>query len=117
MRFVIHAVAFLVVIGLGFWAYHENYKTQAALAKTESFDLRISNAHTRLSVLRAEWAYLNRPDRLRNLVEMNYDRLELMPLNYRQFHDLDGARPLPYPAGRKIGVEQAVEVSRAETTP
>ncbi len=117
MRFVIHAVAFLVVIGLGFWAYHENYKTQAALAKTESFDLRISNAHTRLSVLRAEWAYLNRPDRLRNLVEMNYDRLELMPLNYRQFHDLDGARPLPYPAGRNIGVEQAVEVSRAETTP
>jgi hypothetical protein len=85
MRTVFYILAVLGVIALAFWAYRENYATQAALAETRDLRQDIRAAHTRLSVLRAEWAYLNRPDRLRDLADINFDRLGLLPLHPRQF--------------------------------
>ncbi len=84
--FVLTAVA---VIGLAFWAYRENYETQEALARTEALQRDIGDARARLAMLRAEWAYLNRPDRLRDLAELNFDRLGLLPFAPEQFGSID----------------------------
>ena len=43
----------------------------------------------RLSILKAEWAYLNRPDRLTELVDLNFDRLQLVPLRASNFLEVD----------------------------
>jgi hypothetical protein len=66
------------VIGLGFWAYRENYATQAALRGLSDLQDEIADLRDALSVQRAEWAYLNRPDRLRELATVNFDRLGLL---------------------------------------
>jgi hypothetical protein len=85
MRSVLYVLSFLGLIALGFWAYRENYATQAALKEVEALQRQIVGLREALSVQRAEWAYLNRPDRLRELTTANYDRLGLLPMEPSQF--------------------------------
>ena len=52
----------------------------------------ISYTQERLSVLKVEWAYLNRPDRLRALADLNFKNLKLIELNTKHFGDLVNIR-------------------------
>lgn len=85
MRVLIYMLTFAAVIGLGFWAYKENYATQQALKDVSMLNSEIADLREALSIQRAEWAYLNRPDRLRELSTINFDRLGLLPLEPEQF--------------------------------
>ncbi len=85
MRTLIYGMIALAVMGLAFWAYQQNYTTQAALRETQAVRADMARLRDRLTVLRAEWAYLNRPDRLRDLANLNFDRLKLFPLAPEQF--------------------------------
>lgn len=85
MRALVYLLTFASVIGLGFWAYTENYATQQALKDVARLNAEIADLRDALSIQRAEWAYLNRPDRLRELSTINFDRLGLLPLEPEQF--------------------------------
>ncbi|SFR12866.1 cell division protein FtsL [Poseidonocella sedimentorum] len=89
MRGFLYVLAALVVMGLAFWVYHENYETKRALEQAQRLQREIGQTRERLGILRAEWAYLNRPDRLRALTEINFDRLGLLPLRPDQFGRID----------------------------
>ena len=80
MRGLLYLLSALMVVGLGFWAYNENYATQESIREVRDLNRQIGEAHARLRMLNAEWAYLNRPDRLRDLADLNFDRLGLLPL-------------------------------------
>jgi hypothetical protein len=95
MRPLVYIFSFLVLIGLGAWAYRENYATQAALRDVDRLQSDIAALRAALVVQRAEWAYLNRPDRLRELVTLNFDRLGLLPMQPTQFAE---PRDIAYPA-------------------
>lgn len=98
MRTLLYILSFAALIGLGFWAYQENYRTKQIVNETERLQQNIANARARLGVLRAEWAYLNRPDRLRELAELNFSALSLMPMTPDQFGRTDQVDyPMPEP--------------------
>ncbi len=85
MRSLLYVLTGLGFLGLGFWAYRENYRTQGELAEVRRLQAEIGEMREALSVLNAEWAYLNRPDRLRELADINFERLGLLPFGPRQF--------------------------------
>ena len=89
MRSFIYTLTFACLVGLAFWAYQENIKTKNAISQTEKLQKEIGFYRARLSILKAEWAYLNRPDRLTELVDLNFDRLQLVPLRASNFLDVD----------------------------
>ncbi|MGB3314777.1 MAG: cell division protein FtsL [Albidovulum sp.] len=95
MRSLIVVLTAAAVMTLVFWAYRENYRTQAELAEIRELQSEIGQLRENLGVLRAEWAYLNRPDRLRELADINFERLGLLPLEPRQF---GGVSEVRYPA-------------------
>lgn len=108
MRTFLYILTVLSVIGLAFWAYHENYKTQEALAEVQDLRRDIGANRERLAVLRAEWAFLNRPERLRDLAELNFPRLGLMPFLPEQFGRVD---QISYPAPPVIEFTDPVDLS------
>lgn len=89
MRSFIYSITFACLVGLAFWAYQENIKTKNVIAHTEKLQKKIGMTRARLSILRAEWAYLNRPDRLIELVDLNFSRLHLVPLRATNFLEVD----------------------------
>jgi hypothetical protein len=107
MRVLIYMLTFAAVIGLGFWAYKENYATQQALKDVSKLNSEIADLREALSIQRAEWAYLNRPDRLRELATINFDRLGLLPLEPEQF---GMSSQIAYPAP-EIEIPQASAVT------
>ncbi len=113
MRSLLYVLTALGVLGLAFWAYRENYATQETLAQTQSLQNRIGRARQRLGVLHAEWAYLNRPDRLRELADLNFGRLGLLPLRPDQFGRVDEVT-YPRPPMAPLEISNGVDVSTME---
>ncbi|MDO5658665.1 MAG: cell division protein FtsL [Paracoccus sp. (in: a-proteobacteria)] len=89
MRSVLYLLCAIAVMSLAVWSYRENYRTRATMDEMVAVQREIANLREDLGVLRAEWAYLNRPDRLRELVNLNFERLQLVSISSDQFLDVD----------------------------
>ena len=110
MRALFYISTAMIVMGLAFWAYRENYRTQEVISEVQDLHRQIAQERASLAVLNAEWAYLNRPDRLRALTEINFDRLGLLPFTPEQFGLVDQVT-FPRPDIVPDIVENVVEIS------
>ena len=88
MRYLLHLSTIVLVAACATWAYRVNYATQEALNRVADLRAEIAREREALAVLGAEWAYLNRPDRLRALVDANAAALGLVPLDPAQYGEV-----------------------------
>ena len=79
----------IFTLGLGLWAYKTNYASRSALLRVESMNKQIAHERYQLKILNAEWEFLNRPERLRKLVEYYFDELRLIPISPQNFTSYD----------------------------
>jgi cell division protein FtsL len=85
VKTLLYLSASVLVVVCATWAYRVNYATQEALNRVDDLRAEIAAEREALAVLRAEWAYLNRPDRLRALVTKFNDALGLEDLVPQHF--------------------------------
>ena len=89
MRIVLYLSSIALVAIATTWAYRVNYATQEAEDRLEALRVEIAREREAIAMLEAEWAFLNRPDRLRDLVEQHNDVLQLAPLSPEHFGEID----------------------------
>ena len=87
MRTALYLAASALVVAFAFWAYQVNYATQEAVRRVADLRAEIAQQRAAISMLNAEWAYLNRPERLRTLAEEFFPTLELGPMTSTHFGD------------------------------
>ncbi len=87
MKTFLTMLGLVAVVTAAIWAYRVNYATQAAMADVDRLQREIASEREAIAVLRAEWAYLNRPERLLALSEKNFAALRLMPLDASHYSD------------------------------
>lgn len=97
MRLFISILMGAAVLSLAFWAYQENYRTRQSIADVRQAQRDIGRLQEQLNVLEAEWAYLNRPARLRELAELNFERLRLLPMAPEHFGRIEQIAYPPRP--------------------
>ncbi|MDE0114760.1 MAG: cell division protein FtsL [Albidovulum sp.] len=83
-----YIVSGMLVFVLAVWAYSENYATRDVYGRIEILETRIADKREELAHLRAEWSYLNRPERLNELVSKFREHLELTELTAERFGGL-----------------------------
>ena len=89
MRLLLYVLPGMAIVALAFWAYSENYETQKSLSRVRDLQRQIGIEHETLAILKAEWAYLSRPERLRDLADLNFASLGLLPLLPHHFAGVD----------------------------
>ena len=85
LRFLLFGTFIGSTFALGLWAYKINYDSRAAAQRVKELEKSILFANKQFKILNAEWAHLNRPDRLRKLAEYYFFELRLTPINPDDF--------------------------------
>lgn len=89
MRLVLLVISFALCIISAVWAYQMNYDTRAKKKQIVNINKKISYTLNRIELLKAEWAFLNSPDRLSKLVDQNFKVLGLIPITKNKiFEDI-----------------------------
>ena len=94
MMRVINFLLILAVIGLSVGLYDIKYKAEESVRHARQLEQRIASEQEAIRVLRAEWSYLNQPERLQELAS-RYTTLQ--PLGAGQIGSFEDV-PMPHMA-------------------
>ncbi|MES1991314.1 MAG: hypothetical protein V4441_10230 [Pseudomonadota bacterium] len=112
---VLNIVLVLAVIGLSIGLYDIKYRAEIAETKATKIERDIASEQESIRVLRAEWSYLNQPQRMQELAK-RYMKLEpLQPAQIGTFADVPMPRKTdefyaptnPNPLGGYAGIAPA----------
>lgn len=77
MSRLINAVLFLFVLLGAFWLYQVKHEAKEEESRIVKLEKQIEDEKEALLLLKAEWSYLNRPERVQQLSERFADQLGL----------------------------------------
>lgn len=112
MRTVFYLFSLTALIGFATWTYKVNYATRDAERRVARLETAIKSEEEKIEVLKSEWAYLNRPERLLKLAEANFDVLRLGPIHSDHYAD---AAQVAFPSEELEGVILNTTATAAET--
>jgi hypothetical protein len=69
--------------------YALKYSVEETAAEKTALERRIDRQESELSLLKADWAYLNQPAHVGPLIARHAEALGLQPINPRQFGSID----------------------------
>lgn len=98
----LYIASFLVAVTLTYGLYTMKYEVQRLEARLASLHIQLAAERESIQVLRAEWSYLNNPERLETLASRH---LHLVPVSVHRTGAL-ARLPLkegPAPAGKQEG--------------
>ena len=107
MKTFLYLLSGVIVILAASWTYKVNYQVQEAESRVARLVRSINLERQSIAVLEAEWAYLNRPERLLALAETYYSELRLMPINAEHFASVGQVAFPPDEIG--LAVQQIVD--------
>jgi hypothetical protein len=85
MRGAAYLIGFAAIVAMAFWSYRMNYETQDRVEIVRDLQHDIIREREAITVLQAEWAYLNAPERLTRLADEHWSELGLGPLTPETF--------------------------------
>ena len=100
MRLIFYSFSLILVMSLAYLANLESVKTKATMYSAKLLRTEVDELKEELKFLNAEWALLNRPDRLTDLVKWHYRDLKLMPISIKNFKSIKSVE-LSKPSNRK----------------
>lgn len=80
MRGALYLIGVAMIVAMAFWSYRMNYETQDQAKVVRQLQRDIVREREAITVLQAEWAYLNAPERLARLADEHRSELGLAPL-------------------------------------
>tara|TARA_B100000927_G_scaffold173642_1_gene139952 strand:+ start:1865 stop:2173 length:309 start_codon:yes stop_codon:yes gene_type:complete len=81
MRIVLTSILFVFCVISAIWAYQMNYETRYKKKQIIEINKKIESTLDRIDLLNTEWAFLNSPERLSQLADENFLKLNLIPLS------------------------------------
>ena len=88
MRTLVTLSGVCLLVVCATWTYRVNYSTQVAANELADLRSTIASEREAVRVLRSEWAFLNRPDRLSDLTSSRGADLGLVPISPNQFGEI-----------------------------
>ena len=113
MRRTLTIVGLISLGGLSIGLYLLKAEVKVMERQLAALDRELLDEQKSLQVLKAEWSYLNQPERLQSLVARHGDRLQLRPVSPGQIGVLEALpRRQQVVRNRPDGAAQAVALPR-----
>lgn len=111
-RYINALLVFLMVLSAAA-VYDMKYEAEIAAENIKQKQAEIAQAHEDISLLKAEWALLTRPARMRDLLERHKDILNLAPLSSNHIGTLADIPEKPVVPPVDAPVERSADGSAA----
>ena len=85
---IVHFLAIILLIGSAVYVYRIKYESMSLTSEVSKLNRQIFREKDLIATLRAEWQFLNRPDRLQALAEAHSDLNQMTVQQIIRWQDL-----------------------------